>query len=173
MLSSLFLATICLIQGEILKASCTSLYRMTLRVSTPPCHWSILWTLQLCYKIFQEHEARAKDKVDPDMFLGVPIMPPQTRLQDSIHIYCCLKKMRLFGMAKPYENKAVSPGWMKNYKRLQYKTTEKLELQTRARARALRTELPEIPDYKARIITRSQQIEILTISGKILNKTKW
>lgn len=48
-----------------------------------------------------------------------------------------------------------------------YKTTVKLKLYTRARALKIEgTALPQMTDYKAKIVTGSEQIESLTISGE-------
>lgn len=117
-------------------------------------------TFQSCCKIGQKHEASSKDSGSRHVSCWTPILPPQTGLQDSLHIYCCLDEMTLFGMPEASENmenhKAVSPSWKKNYQSLPRKNTEKLELQTRAQhSKGGGISLPEKNDYKARVITKS------------------
>lgn len=70
--------------------------------------------LSFAIKYAKNMRPRQKTKWIQTCFLENAYNATTKEILDSLHIYCCLKKMRLFGMSKPYENmqnhKAVSPG---------------------------------------------------------------
>lgn len=63
--------------------------------------------------------------------------------------------------------KQCHPGKRGSIRGSSYKTTVKLKLYARDRALKIEgTSLTQMTDYKANIVTGSEQIEILTISGE-------